>query len=212
MNKAMQFLNAILDLIFPPRCEACASIGPEAFCAACRSKITHLLPSAFVHSVAIYEDPLKKVLMKFKYKRRLHLSRPLGEIMAKYVRSNFDISRVDFIIPVPLHHKRQSERGFNQAEALSHELSRHFGIPTVSGILHRIRETAPQFNLPPKDRYNNVKGAFAVNNCSFLRDKRVLLLDDIYTTGSTISECTRVLKETGTRDVHVLTLSRALAL
>lgn len=150
--------------------------------------------------------------MKYKYKRKMHLSKPLGELMAQYIRSSFDISRVDYIVPVPLHEKRLHERGYNQAELLSHEISRHFGVPTLSGLLHRTRETKPQFDLPRNDRFKNVKGAFALHGAHHIKGKRILILDDIYTTGSTISECTRVLKEGEAAQVHVLTLSRAINL
>lgn len=150
--------------------------------------------------------------MKFKYGKKMHLSKPLGSLMNKYAKNMIDMRSVDIIIPVPLHTKRFHERGFNQSELLSHELSHYFGVPTVTGILQRVRETLPQFELPPKERFKNVKGSFAIGNKDYIKDKKIVLVDDIYTTGSTISECTRVLKEAQASKVHVLTLSRALML
>ncbi len=208
----MQFAKAILDFLFPPRCEVCKSLGPDVFCPICKSKISYLKPSAFVHSVGIYEDPLSKAIIKFKYKKKTAMSRPLGELMAKYIKNFVDTSRLDFFTPVPLHHKRYHERGFNQSDLLCQELSRHFGIPTLSGLLHRVRETKPQFDLHPKERFKNVMGAFAVSGDRYIKGKKLMLVDDIYTTGSTVSECTRVLKESGAEQVHILTLSRAINL
>ncbi len=140
----------------------------------------------------------------------MNLSKPLGEIIIKYIKNNMaNISSMDFIVPVPLHKNRHQERGFNQSDLLSHEISHHFGIPTVSGLLHRVRETKPQFDLPRKERFQNVKGAFEVKSKNIVKDKKILLFDDIYTTGSTIYECTRALRDGGASQVYVLTLSRA---
>lgn len=181
-------------------------------CNNCLSKIVMLKPTAFIHAVGIYENELKKAVTRFKYGKKIHLSKPLGSLMNKYAKNMVDMKSIDIIIPVPLHTKRLHERGFNQSELLSLEISRYFGVPTVTGILHRIRETLPQFDLPPKERFKNIKGSFMVGNHDYIKDKRIMLVDDIYTTGSTISECTRVLKEAQAAKVHVLTLSRALML
>lgn len=208
----MQFAKFILDLLFPPRCEVCKSIGPDSFCSTCLDQVSFLKPTAFIHSVGLYEDKLKKAIGRFKYNGKINLAKPLGGIMAKYVNSMMDVNSIDFIIPVPLHRSRHLTRGFNQSELLSQELSGHFKIPTISGLLQRTRETLPQFDLPPKERYKNVKGAFSVNNKDFIKGKKILLVDDIYTTGATISECTIALKEAQPQKIQVLTLSRALML
>jgi ComF family protein len=206
----MQFIKAFLDLIFPPRCEVCRGLGPEALCEKCQKKINFLSPSAFIHSVGVYEGPLKTAIQRFKFKKKINLAEPLGVLLVKYLSHNLDMNLVDLIVPVPLHERRVRERGFNQAELLSHTITKYYDVPTVSGALFRTRETHPQFDLPRAERIKNVRGAFEVKGGSLLRDRSLLLLDDIYTTGSTVSECTRVLKAAGARQVHVLTLSRAI--
>jgi ComF family protein len=158
----------------------------------------------------VYEGVLKKAILKYKFKRRLALSDPLGALMVKYIERNMYMKMIDLIVPVPLHHSRMKERGFNQAEFLAHVISKYYNVPTVSGMLFRVRETHPQFNLPKRDRFMNVRGAFEIKGSAFAREKNILLVDDIYTTGATTSECTRVLKNSGASSVHVLTLSRAL--
>jgi ComF family protein len=122
------------------------------------------------------------------------------------------VNNIDFLVPVPLHLKRLKQRGFNQSELLAHIVTKYYDIPTVSGLLFRVKDTHPQFNLPRTERFKNVRGAFEVKGTPFLKGKSVLLIDDIYTTGSTISECTRVLRENGANNVHVLTLSRAFTM
>lgn len=205
----MQFIKTLLDLVFPPRCEVCRTLGPGGLCKNCEKKITLLTPSAFIHSVGAYEGPLKTAILKFKFRKKMNLAEPLGTLMVKYLSRGLDMNNIDFLIPVPLHLKRLKQRGFNQSELLAHVITKYYNVPTVSGLLFRIKDTHPQFNLPRTERFKNVRGAFDVKGGSFLKGKNILLIDDIYTTGSTISECTRALKENGANKVHVLTLSRA---
>jgi ComF family protein len=206
----MKLFSSLLDLIFPPRCEACRSLGPEAFCADCAQNITYLTPSAFSHSVGEYAGPLKKAIHRFKFKKKTHLADPLGVLMVKYLSRNLDINLIDLVVPVPLHEKRMKERGFNQAELLSLVLTKYYDVPTVAGTLFRVKHTHPQFDLPRAERFKNIRGAFEVKGGQILQDKNILLVDDILTTGSTVGECTRVLKSAGARAVHILTLSRAV--
>ncbi|KAF0134209.1 MAG: ComFC [Candidatus Saganbacteria bacterium] len=208
----MQFLKSILDLVFPPRCEVCLSPNDKVICGGCAQKISFLKPSAFIHSVGEYDGVLKTAILKFKFKNKTGLAEPLGAFMVKYLSQNLDMNKVDFIVPVPLHSKKFLERGFNQSELLSHAISKHYNLPTVSGLLFRVKETNPQFELPRNERIKNVKGAFEVRGANLLRDRNILLVDDIYTTGSTVSECTKILKTNGAKNVHVLTLSRAYSI
>jgi len=208
----MQFLKQFIELLFPPKCEVCHSIGPELFCSKCMGEITYIKPSTFVHSIGLYNGPLKKAIKSLKYGKKIGLAAPLGDILARYIMASVGKNSLDFIIPVPLHVKKEEERGFNQSEKISKIVSSVTGIPTVVGILNRTRETRPQFEVDRDDRLQNVYGAFELLNRDFIAGKRIALLDDIYTTGATISECTRVLKEGGAYQVHVFTLSRALHL
>src|SRR3989339_1851443 len=206
----MKIIKALLDLIFPPKCEVCNSLGHDLFCQRCLAQISYLKPSTFVHSIGLYEGSLKKAIREIKYNKRTRLVKPLGEIMARYILANIGSKALDFLVPVPLHYNRLHERGFNQSELLSHQISNMIGVPTVIGLLHRIKDTKPQFDLPKKDRFKNVKGAFIINAPQFVINKKIALIDDIYTTGSTISECTKVLRDAGTEEIHVFTLSRAI--
>ena len=119
-------------------------------------------------------------------------------------------SRPDLIMPVPLHRKKLSRRGFNQAVLLGEILSQRLKIPLDRRNLRRIRWTEPQVNLAAGDRRKNVKGAFAVQDSDLVTGRRVLLVDDVLTTGSTAEECARVLKASGAADVTVITVARAL--
>lgn len=114
------------------------------------------------------------------------------------------------VVPIPLHRTRLRERGFNQSLLLAKEIGTVWGIPIDYINLQRIRPTEPQINLKGKERIRNVKGAFAVKGEKAFKGKRVLLIDDVYTTGATVSECSKVLKKARAERVDVLTLARVV--
>jgi ComF family protein len=117
---------------------------------------------------------------------------------------------VDLIVPVPLHPKRLRWRGFNQSLLLARQVSCLYEVPTDPFVLNRARETAPQTELAEDERRRNVRGAFATSAEKSLKGKSVLLVDDVYTSGATVNECSRVLIRGGARDVTVLTLARTI--
>jgi ComF family protein len=117
---------------------------------------------------------------------------------------------LDAIIPVPLHPKRLRWRGFNQAVLLAREVGRSWQVPVDPFILFRSRETPPQTQLDEGERRKNVRGAFALNPAKSVQGKVLLLVDDVYTSGATVNECSRVLTRAGAREVHVLTLARTV--
>ncbi len=120
-----------------------------------------------------------------------------------------EIGPVDFLIPVPLHWTRRWRRGFNQSEAIAAELGRLAGVPAMQRNLIRIRRTRRQTALEPGERMRNVEHAFALAEPAALDGRRVLLIDDVFTTGATANVCARVLKEAGAEAVHVFTFARA---
>jgi len=117
---------------------------------------------------------------------------------------------VDLLIPVPLHHRRLRERGFNQALLLARILKKRYNKTLATRVLRRWRWTEPQVNLSEKARKNNVKGSFVISNHMTVKEKNILLLDDVYTTGATINECGRTLLKAGANEVYVLTLARSV--
>jgi ComF family protein len=117
---------------------------------------------------------------------------------------------IELIIPVPLHPKRLRWRGFNQSVLLARQVSRAYALPIDAFILIRDKETLPQTQLSEEERRKNVRGAFSVRAGGALKAKTILLVDDVYTSGATVNECSRVLTRAGARKVHVLTLARAV--
>ncbi len=150
------------------------------------------------------------MVQKFKYARKVSLGKPLGRLMARGCQEFLAVVNADLIVPVPLYPKRLRWRGFNQSVLLGREVSRAYAIPMDPFLLQRRRETAAQTQLPEDERRRNVRDAFALNSDRAVKDKRILLIDDVYTSGSTVNECSRTLKQGGAKEVYVLTLARAV--
>lgn len=140
--------------------------------------------------------------MKFRKKKRIAYA--LGKILA----SNLPLLDFDCVIPVPLHANRLKERGFNQSEIISRPIAEKAAVPLYANALIRIKETKPQFSLRKRDRILNVKNAFIAGCPDTIKGKQVLLVDDIYTTGSTVNECKKCLLNSGAQSVNCAVLSR----
>lgn len=208
-------LVALRELAFPLGCPACGAglenQGP--FCASCAGEVRLLTnPTQASHgnsarALAVYEGPVGQALRGFKYNRRLAGGAALADWLARQTPAEW-LSDVDLIAPVPLHPRRLLSRGFNQAVLLFKPLSQKHDVPLACDLLARLRNTRPQVDLPPKERQSNVAGAFGVKRPGQALERRVLLVDDVYTTGATVNECCRALLQTGAAQVRVLTLAR----
>jgi ComF family protein len=153
---------------------------------------------------------LRKVVQKFKYGRRVSLGKPLGRLLVTGCEEFLRECDVDLIIPVPLHSKRLRWRGFNQSVLLARQVSRVYGVSMDPFVLLRTKETPPQTQLSEDERRKNMRGAFAVNSDRSVDGKRILLIDDVYTSGATVNECSRTLRRAGAKEVYVLTLAHAV--
>jgi len=160
-----------------------------------------------IRSVALFEGTVRQAIHRFKYNFAREMVVPLGNLMVDYWwRSGLS---ADGLVPVPLHRRRRRERGFNQAELLSTYLGREIGLDVLVGALRRTRYTASQTKLGPEERHRNVEGAFACGDAG-VAGRRILLVDDVCTTGATLEACSRALMEGGAQSVWALTLARAV--
>jgi ComF family protein len=220
--------EALWELIFPSRlyCAACKGSLDQAsihgLCKECLKCISFVGAGRWIqsscsggnnkgtrmYSVVIYKAVIKEMIHDFKYNRRTYLSR----IFAGFMRDFMDREglEADLIIPVPLYSRRERLRGFNQAALLAKYLSRSTGIAYEAKNLMRTRNTAIMHNLSVLERRENVNAAFRLKNPQQLLEKRILLIDDILTTGATIEECSRILYEAGAAEVTALTLAKGV--
>lgn len=160
-------------------------------------------------SAAFHSGVARDGVHRLKFGGHLHWVPPLVELLETVLTDEMK-QRIDLIVPVPLHVRRLRQRGFNQAALLARELGRRLEIPVHCAVLFRRIWTEPQTRLNREERLHNVKGAFAVLRPADIKGKKALLIDDVFTTGSTLCECAGALKEAEAAEVHALTVSRSL--
>jgi len=181
--------------------------GENHICASC---LNQRPPFTCHRSCGLYRGEIKDVLLLFKYRKYKILGKPLAEFIYRSLGQDESLWwGVGFIIPVPLHPKRESERGFNQAEVMARELAEMKGVELASDWLVKKIHTPPQTTLSGTDRCNNITGVFELADKTAVKDKIVLILDDVYTTGATIKECSTILMKGGAKEVRALTVAQA---
>ena len=235
-------LKAFLALLLPPVCPICSEAAQEGrFCKKCIDDIRmikspmcpscgtpfisrecedHLcgicikkkMPFSMARSVGIYEGILMEAIHRFKYNGKTSMAKPLAGMMADALETRLDKSCFDLIVAVPLHRARLRERRFNQSLLMAKEIARICNMPVDYLNLKRTCATEPQVNLKGKERLKNVRNAFSAADKGVFKGKRILLIDDVYTTGATIMECSRVLKRAGAESIFVFTLARVVNL
>jgi len=203
-----------------PFCSQCglrfkSRVGEDHLCGDCLAA-----PKSFriARSVGMYDRPLMELLHGFKYRGKIQLNRPLSALLLCACLKYWKNDHIDLVVPVPLHPKKMRRRGFNQTRLLVGEWGRmldriQFDPPYGQiglDMLLRNRWTQSQTGLQRKARVQNVKHAFSLNSGKKADALRILLVDDVYTTGATVDECARVLMESGAEGVDVLTLARAI--
>ena len=205
-------VNALLAALIAPPCAVCARVLDEpldgAVCQACWDRVVVTTrgrrPSnliAVTAAIGEYDGVLRDIVHALKYDGRRSTAPPLARLMVRHGGDVLD--GADAVVPVPLHARRQRERGFNQAE----DLARGLMVPVVPA-LRRVRATDPQVGLSASARKRNVHGAFEVTSPRSVAHSRIVIVDDVTTTGATLEACARVLKRAGAREVRALTAAR----
>jgi len=231
--------RAVIDAVLPPRCLACGEVvgEPDALCPRCWSGITFFAPPwcarcglPFPHpmedgavcadcargqmhwdracAALRYDKYSRGLVLRLKHGDRTDLARALGGWMRRAGAEMLE--GTDLLVPVPLHWTRLFARRYNQAALLAHAIHAAGGPPVAADWLLRRRRTPSQGRLGPLGRARNVRGAFVLRDGRSVRDRRVVIVDDVLTTGATVDECARVLRRAGAEFVGVLTAARAL--
>lgn len=229
-------LNRLLNILFPSSCPLCQNPTTHhktapvcSYCwdtvkpydgAICRRCGAPLVSNAsltcgeclkdetdftYARSFGLHDGALKKAINLFKFHGIKHLSKPLSEKIF-----HMELPGADMVLPVPLYKKRLRERGFNQSALLGKYLSKRLGVPLNLSSLVRNRDTRPQVGLSAKERKKNIRNAFEVKEEKIIKGRRLILIDDVFTTGATAKECSKVLHKAGAQEVFVITLSHGV--
>ncbi len=235
MSKRKEVANRILSLLFPPRCPVCdcvIAVKGEPICSGCRkrlkpiehpfcykcgrplaskeaefcpdcSKTTHHFDKG--RALYIYEDVAGSIY-RFKYAKRQEYAGFFGMEMAQNLAGFIQKTGAEALIPVPLSKERLYKRGYNQSELLATEISKYAGVPVYSRLVVRVKDTVAQKELNPAERQNNLKKAFKIAQ-NDVKLSTIIIIDDIYTTGSTADAVAKLLRKAGVQKIYVLALS-----
>jgi ComF family protein len=237
---ATKVFSALLNILYPRRCPSCRAITKDdSFCPACWVRLLFIEnPCCFVCgepldtryggdllcaaclkgrynfdrllSVFIYNKTIARAIYRFKFKRQAFLSKFFLKFLLKKLEPIK--SKVDLIIPIPIHRKRLKWRGYNQTLLLARDISRETSIGCIPDLLLKNRHTVAQTTLRFRKRKSNLRSAFEINPNYLepIRGKNIMIVDDIFTTGSTVNECAKILKKNGVGRVFILTIARTL--
>lgn len=194
----------------PPFCQICGRhleirLIDSNICPKCR-RTNYNFDRAF--SPCLYQGTVKDLIHFFKYKGKIYLGKQLAGLLIEFIKNyRLPIDMIDMIVPIPLHKRKLREREFNQAEILATYVAETSNKKISCNNLYRIRDNLSQITLSDAKRWENVKGIFKSRNPTEFKDKTILLVDDVFTTGATASEAAFVLKKAGAKGVFVLTIA-----
>lgn len=212
-------LDFIINLIYPNVCGICGKVCKNDICNKCLVKLKkykeckkhiYLTRNFTTHMYIFrYEELIRNSIIQYKFSDKAYMYKTFAEIILKDKKVCGFLKSYDIIIPVPISKKRNNSRGYNQSELIIKQLKRNINeINLQTNILYKIKDTLPQSKLDKEHRKNNLNGAYEVRNNKILQDKKILLFDDIFTTGSTADECSKILKNAGAYEVGILTLAK----
>lgn len=195
-----------IEFLKPPWCQICGLPRWSAACAGCREH-----PPLFrkLRAIAFYEPTLREAVHLMKYEKKEVISKHLIQLLQAHLPEDLGFTDYDFLLPIPLHTNRLRQRGFNQAEQIAQGVAQVWGVPVRTDVLFRIRDTVPLSSLEShEERRKNIAGAFEVQSQDSIQSRKILLIDDIFTTGTTINEALKALQVANPDCVDVLTLTR----
>lgn len=208
----------IINLIYPKVCGICGEIASDDICNKCKVEIKgwkrnkkhiYLTKNFTTHMYLFdYHEAIRQKILEFKFKEKTYLYESFVKIIINDKKICGFLKSYDIIIPVPISKRRKSLRGYNQSEMISKKVAKKVQIEYRDDILYKIKDTLPQSLLDKERRRENIKDAYYIKNKEAVKNKRIVLLDDIYTTGNTVNECSKVLKEAGAKEIGVLTLAK----
>ena len=215
----MNFFDCVLDFLFPPVCGICLKRNGKSICDECRKIINYksinknkkYKKKYFYKHLYIfkYEGIIRQRLLEYKFKEKAYLYKTFAETII-HDKDNIEyIKKYDILIPVPIHKKRKKDRGYNQSELIAKEIVKFCkDIKLELNILYKKENIVAQSTLDKKERMKNIKNVFEIRNECKIKNKKILLLDDIYTTGSTVNECSRILKNAGCKEIGIITIAK----
>lgn len=216
-NALIFLLNKIINELYPKQCIICGKLYSNEICNKCYKALEILAKSekyknkSFNEHIYLfkYEGRIRKLIIDYKFNDKAYLSNFFTKIIIKNEKICRKIKSYDIIIPVPIHKKRKNERGYNQSELIAKKIVENINqLQLVTDSLIKQKNTVAQSTLTKQQRKQNVKQVYKIANKQKIQNKKIILLDDIYTTGATAEECSKILKQNGAKEILVLTIAK----
>ena len=216
-------IGTILDIIYPQVCGICGKVSSKSICNKCRARLksefkfemddyTEDVQKNFNEHYYFfkYENLIRQQILDLKFHEKPYVYKTIMYFLKENKKDLKNLEKYDIIIVVPVSISRKKERGYNQSTILAKEISRIIERPFIENVLYKIKNTVPQSTLNKEQREQNAKGDYKVNNIQKIYNKKILIFDDIYTTGSTLNECAKVLIEQGIKkeQIGVMTIAK----
>ena len=210
--------SKILNYFYPPTCGICGKLNNDYLCKKCEKLLNrHVSENVlnidnmnFQELIYIfkYEGIIRESILKYKFEEKSYLYKTFVNFLLKNDKVFENIKNYDTIIPVPISNKRYKKRGYNQSWLLAMELSKLMNLTLITNCLFKAKDVIEQSKLTKEQRVENIKDVYFLTNESKIENRKILLLDDIYTTGSTVNECCRMIKKANPKKIGVLVLAR----
>ncbi len=219
MCAILHFINYALNLIYPNVCGICNKLCDEDICPKCELKLKNIAKvkidkyhdRTFGKHLYIfqYEGIIKSKLIDYKFNEKVYIYKAFVKFMLKNKKVCRFLKSYDIIIPVPIHKNRKLKRGYNQTSLIAKKIAENFGnLQYIDDVLIKKIDNKPQSTKNKTDRKKDVIGVYELQNAEKLKNKKILILDDIYTTGSTLNECCKILKQANIKFVDVITIAK----
>lgn len=217
----MYFFEKILEYIFLPSCGVCGKLSEGYLCKKCEENLEKYLINKkqnlnnlkITRNIQIlhifkYEEIVRKLIVNYKFNDKSYLYKTFCEFIVKNKKIFDFIKSYDIIIPVPIHNERMKKRGYNQSELIAKELAKRIGVKCYTDILLKIKNNKMQSTLSKKEREENTKNVYKLKNVEKIYNKKVIILDDIYTTGATINSCIKEFEKVEVKKIGIITLAK----
>lgn len=215
----MKILTRALDLIFPPICGFCGEIQNKYICSRCEKMVDSIVTNKIDNYnnkyfnkhlyIFKYENIIREKIIDYKFENKVYLYRTFSEAIIRNKQNIDFIKQYDILIPVPIHKERRKQRGYNQSELIAKMIADEVrSIKLQVNVLKKDKNIVAQSTLNKAKRQENIKDVYKIVNSEKIKNKKILILDDIYTTGSTVNECSKVLKEAGCKDIGIITIAK----
>lgn len=212
-------MKELIDLIYPPACGICGKLNNDFLCKKCEKLLDKQAEFKIINNldekksskllyIFKYQGIIRKMILDYKFDEKSYLYKTFTTFLLKNQKFFKILKTYDTIVPVPISDKRKKERGYNQSLLLARQIGKEVGVPVRSGALCKTKNIIAQSKLNKQQRQENVLGAYILKRAKGLENAKVLLLDDIYTTGSTLKECAKTLEKAKPKKIDYLTIAK----